>query len=37
MTKFIKAQPPTAVSRNGVARDLFEIGKVINLKFCLYL
>jgi len=28
---------PTAVSRNGVARDLFEIGKVINLKFCLYL
>ena len=27
----------TAVSRNGVARDLFEIGKVINLKFCLYL
>ena len=28
---------PTAVSRNGEARDLSEIGKVFNLKFCLYL
>jgi hypothetical protein len=27
----------TAVSRNGEARELFEIEKVINLKFCLYL
>ena len=30
MTKFIKAQPPTAVSRNGEVRDLSEIGKVFN-------
>jgi len=28
---------PTAVSRNGEARDLFEIGKGFNLKFWLYL
>lgn len=28
---------PKAVSRNGEAWDLFEIGKVINLKFWLYL
>jgi hypothetical protein len=27
----------TAVSRNGEARDLSEMEKVINLKFCLYL
>jgi hypothetical protein len=27
----------TAVSRNGEARVLLEIGKVLNLKFCLYL
>jgi hypothetical protein len=32
-----KKQHTTAVSRNGEARDLSEIGKVINLKFCLYL
>jgi hypothetical protein len=28
---------PTAVSRNGEARDLFEIAQVFKLKFCLYL
>jgi len=32
-----KTERLTAVSRNGEARDLSEIGKVINLKFCLYL
>ena len=35
--KFKKGQLVTAVSRNGEARDLFEIGKVFNLKFLLYL
>ena len=33
----LKQQHTTAVSRNGEARDLFEIGKVFNLKICLYL
>ncbi len=32
-----KKQHTTAVSRNGEARDLFEMEKVFNLKFWLYL
>ena len=33
----IKTERLTAVSRNGEAGDLSEIGRVFNLKFCLYL